>query len=232
MWHAGACQQAIILIILVISALQAKLLSWHKKCILFIMKFRHLMVVLALSVQSSLTAALISYSESANGELGFLTTTFTLDTAGTNSISGSSSFTGAGFDNDSFFFNLDPSLKITGVVFNLGNGIQSNVDFRPQIELATTSPITYLGGKYYNIGTGIFTSIASSAPFPYSYSSYRVYLGGSTFGTPIAGYSANFDWQISVTTASTSVPESGVTALFLLGAFCALAAFPSKLKAS
>ncbi len=62
-------------------------------------------------------AALINYNESTDGDLGFLDTTFTLDTSGLNTISGSSTFiTGFVFDSDSFLIDINSNLQISSFI--------------------------------------------------------------------------------------------------------------------
>lgn len=180
--------------------------------------FRTLIAVVALAAVfdvSSARAALINYNESTDGELGFLNTTFTLDTAGLNTISGSSTRTPSGFDNDSFFMNVGSNLQISDFTFTFSNGTQSNIIFTPQFVLVELAGPTVLQNGGYTIATDTsFDFIVPVSP-PYAFTSYRVSLGGTTFGTPGSSFFASFDWDASITTVS--VPEPSTITLFAFG---------------
>ena len=72
------------------------------------------LALLGLSI-SSVNAALVNYDETVGGDLINGATTFNFDTAGVNSVSGSTEWASSGFDSDGFFFNLADGLQITDV---------------------------------------------------------------------------------------------------------------------
>jgi len=156
---------------------------------------------------SSSNAALVNYNEASDGELDFASTTFSIDTAGVNSISGSSSQEGFTFDNDTFFFDLDAGLAITGLSLSFSNGAQQNIIFEPQGFVQELGTPTLLMLTTYSIATDAETTTVSVAP-PYSFSNYKVGLGGTTFGGITEESLATFDWNVTIMTTAVPIPAA------------------------
>lgn len=165
------------------------------------------LALIGLTLSLSANAATVNYSESADGELGFLNTTFTLNEAGVNTISGSLSNSTTGFDNDSFFLSLDSSVVITGFSFVYSNGTEVGTNFDPNWALQELDGSTFLSTGDYDISTDSNSGSVSVAP-PYTFDSYRVWLGGGTFGASDPGYSASADWIVSIETTAVPIPAA------------------------
>jgi hypothetical protein len=168
------------------------------------------LLLCAVAAQGPVHAAAVNYAEEVDGELGFLDTTFTLDTPGLNTISGSSSKVSSIFDNDSFFIALDAGLTITQFDFTFSNGTQTDILFRPQFELQELDGATFLKDVAYNIASGLITTNqVYNMPPPYAFASYRVWLGGSTVtGSEGENPFASYDWNAQIVVSAVPIPAA------------------------
>jgi len=194
--------------------------------------------VLLLLIHSA-NAALINYDESVDGDLpdpGL--TTFALDMAGNHSISGSTSWvqtsTSESWDFDEFFLTLAPSLVISNFAFSFSNGIQQNITAEVVHRLLDFDAGFLAQSAVYDIGNDSSTNQVNPpyGTLPMSALNYRFYndarvqLGG-TFQHP---FSANWDWNVSITTSA--VPAVPIpAAIWLFGtALIGLVGFSKRRK--
>ena len=179
---------------------------------------------LACAIALPASAGLLSYDEAVDGELGFLTTTFALDSAGFNVIAGSSSLISPTFDNDSFFINLAPGLRIDSIAYSISNGTQTggtgsySTAYATQ-ELETNSFLQQLIG---DLTSNSVSEIVPSVSTPYEFATYRIWFGGSSSNGGVE--SASVDWRIEIETSEASVVPLPAGFLLLISGLGALGA--------
>ena len=164
-------------------------------------------------------AALLSYDEATDGDLGFLTTTFTIDMAGTNTVTGSGSRVGTSFDSDSFFLNLAPNLQIDsfGIAISNGSATGGTGTFEPFFDFfeldGTSSRLQSWG---VDLSTNALSQRQTPVPTPYTFSSYRLNTGGSSFGGGVDQASWNYVLTFQ-TSQIAPVPLPATLPLLLVG---------------
>lgn len=162
-------------------------------------------------------AQVITYDESADGDIDG-SPTFVLSSAGSNTFSGSSSYSDSGFDSDTFNLNLDPSLQITDAVWSVTNATQTNIDLSVTFGFNQMDTVQQLQFFWHEIGTGgdtLDTYIAA----PYDFTNYVVGTGAQ-WRSRSSPWSASWDWDVTIVTAA-AVPEPStyaVVAFSILGA--------------
>ncbi|MEP1200766.1 VPLPA-CTERM sorting domain-containing protein [Tateyamaria sp.] len=173
--------------------------------------------VVAIFVATSSWASTLSYDEATDGELGFLDTTFTLDMAGTNTITGSGSRVPSSFDNDSFFLNLASGISIDAIAFSIANGTsRGSGTYTPGYSVQELDTGSFLSSFSADLSTNTVSSVGSVVAAPYAFSSYRIWFGGSSFNGGVDA--AIWDWDISIETSVVSaVPVPASLPLLLAG---------------
>jgi hypothetical protein len=156
---------------------------------------------------TSANAAVLSYDEATSGDL--LGTVFNLDTAGVNTVSGT---TGISFDStDADYFQLDPqagvtitdiSLEVTGAEVRDGFASGNVLFFLYNEGLALYKTASFLADTtILNSGTGI----SLDGPM-----TELLTMGPAGFGYPSANEgSAYWDYTWTITTTGGASPDSG-----------------------
>jgi len=161
------------------------------------------LALLGLSITSAY-ASLIAYDESVSGDIS--NGTFTLDTAGNNTWTGSSSWENLIFDHDTFFMTVDSAVQVTGfsVLF-------SNISVSPSVTAGHISAylrdfsspfLNILQQERVDLITGTASTPIGPPAYPLIFPALRVNLGSGV--SHLDSFALSFDYSISVLTSAVS----------------------------
>lgn len=200
--------------------------------------FRKTVIALALSVPFIGLAALasvsawavpITYDESVDGDLPFPSLTeFSLDigensVAGTTSLFEDSTGTISDFDADDFLLNLAPGHRLVDARIELTGASNSSTavldEFEVGLELLTTSGSVVASSPNIDLVTATLpaTALIPGSALPLGPGLFEARIGFFSFANDPGTIEVDFDYRITLSVASASIPEPATLALFGLG---------------